>query len=165
MSDSSGPRVLEGDFSTPGEASIAIVAARFNEFIVNRLVEGAIDGLVRHGVSATRITLIRVPGAFELPLALKRAAKSGKFAAVIALGAVIRGSTPHFDYVCSEAARGAGAATAETGVPVLFGVLTTDSIEQAIERAGTKAGNKGFEAALGAIEMINLGRALSAAGL
>jgi 6,7-dimethyl-8-ribityllumazine synthase len=160
-----GVRVIEGDFSAPKDAAIALVAARFNDFIVERLVAGAIDGLTRHGVPKSSITLIRAPGAFELPLALMRAAKSGKFAAVIALGAVIRGSTPHFDYVCSEAARGSAAATQETGVPVLFGVLTTDTIEQAIERAGTKAGNKGFDAALAAIEMINLSRALAAHGL
>jgi 6,7-dimethyl-8-ribityllumazine synthase len=165
MSELPGIRVIEGDFSAPADASVAIVAARFNEFIVARLVEGAIDGLTRHGVPRANITLIRTPGAFEMPLALRRAAKSGQFAAVIALGAVIRGSTPHFDYVCSEVARGSGAATQETGVPVLFGVLTTDTIEQAIERAGTKAGNKGFDSALAAIEMINLGRSLSASGL
>ena len=160
-----GVRVIEGDFSAPQGAAVAIVAARFNDFIVDRLVEGAIDGLVRHGVAKSAITVIWAPGAFELPFALRRAAKSGKFAAVIALGAVIRGSTPHFDYVCNEAARGTAAATQDSGVPVLFGVLTTDSIEQAIERAGTKAGNKGFEAALAAIEMINLGKALTAQGL
>jgi 6,7-dimethyl-8-ribityllumazine synthase len=160
-----GVRVIEGDFSAPQGAAVAIVAARFNDFIVERLVEGAIDGLARHGIAKSKITLIRVPGAFEMPLALRRAAKSGQFAAVLALGAVIRGSTPHFDYVCNEAARGTAAATQETGVPVLFGVLTTDSIEQAVERAGTKAGNKGFEAALAAIEMINLTKALSAHGL
>lgn len=165
MSDTSPPRVIEGDFRTPDDAAVALVAARFNDFIVARLVEGAIDGLVRHGVPTSRIAIIRTPGAFEMPLALRRAATSGKFAAVIALGAVIRGSTPHFDYVCSEVARGAGAATHESGVPVLFGVLTTDTIEQAVERAGTKAGNKGFEAALAAIEMINLSRALTAHGL
>jgi len=158
-------RLVEGDYAAPGEAAFAIVAARFNDFIVARLVEGAIDGLTRHGVAKSRITLIRTPGAFEMPLALRRAAKSGQFAAVLALGAVIRGSTPHFDYVCSEVARGCGAATQETGVPVLFGVLTTDTIEQAVERAGTKAGNKGFDAALAAIEMVNLDRALSAQGL
>ena len=169
MSESHAPfekiGLIEGDYAAPGEAAFAIVAARFNDFIVARLVEGAIDGLTRHGVPKERITLIRTPGAFEMPLAISRAAKSGQFAAVLALGAVIRGSTPHFDYVCSEVARGCGAATSETGVPVLFGVLTTDTIEQAVERAGTKAGNKGFDAALAAIEMINLGRALSAHGL
>jgi 6,7-dimethyl-8-ribityllumazine synthase len=158
-------RVIEGDFSAPSDASVAIVAGRFNDFIVDRLVEGAVDGLTRHGVAKAKITVIYTPGAFELPFALRRAAKSGKFAAVIALGAVIRGSTPHFDYVCNEAARGTAFASQESGIPVLFGVLTTDSIEQAIERAGTKAGNKGFEAALAAIEMINLAKSLSQHGL
>ena len=164
-SGASGMRVIEGDYAAAHDTTIAIVAARLVEFIVGRLVEGAIDGLTRHGVLRSNITLIRTPGAFELSLALRRAAKSGQFAAVIALGAVIRGSTPHFDYVCSEAARGCATATSETGVPVLFGVLTTDTIEQAIERAGTKAGNKGFDAALAAIEMVSLGRALSAHGM
>jgi 6,7-dimethyl-8-ribityllumazine synthase len=169
MSDTSassapGIRVIEGDYSTPKDASVAIVAARFNEFIVARLIEGAVDALTRHGLRRSHITLIRTPGAFEMPLALRRAANSGQFAAVIALGAVIRGSTPHFDYVCSEVARGSGAATQESGVPVLFGVLTTDTIEQAVERAGTKAGNKGFDAGLAAIEMINLSRAMSVHG-
>ncbi|MDB4977574.1 MAG: 6,7-dimethyl-8-ribityllumazine synthase [Myxococcaceae bacterium] len=160
-----GVRLIEGDFSAPKDAKIAIVAARFNEFIVARLIEGAIDGLTRHGISPSNITLIRTPGAFEMPLTLRRAANSQQFAALIALGAVIRGSTPHFDYVCSEAQRGASAASQESGVPVIFGVLTTDSIEQAVERAGTKAGNKGFDAALAAVEMVNLGRALTAHGL
>jgi 6,7-dimethyl-8-ribityllumazine synthase len=160
-----GVSLIEGDFSAPRGAAFAIVAARFNELIVARLIEGAIDGLTRHGVTRGDITLIRTPGAFELPLALSRAAKSGKFAAVIALGAVIRGSTPHFDYVCSEVQRGAGTASHESGVPVLFGVLTTDTIEQAVERAGTKAGNKGFDSALAALEMVNLVRSLSAQGL
>ncbi len=138
--------------------------ARFNHFITDRLLEGAIDGLVRHGVPRESVTVVRTPGAYELPFAVRRLAKSGELDAVIALGAVIRGSTPHFDYVAGEAARGCGAAMQESGVPVLFGVLTTDTIEQAIERAGTKAGNKGWESALGAIEMVNLARALSAAG-
>jgi 6,7-dimethyl-8-ribityllumazine synthase len=160
-----GMRVIEGDYGAPKDAAIAIVAARFNEFIVGRLIEGAVDGLTRHGVQRSKLTLIRTPGAFEMSLAIRRAASSGQFAAVIALGAVIRGSTPHFDYVCSEVARGCAAATQETGIPVLFGVLTTDTIEQAIERAGTKAGNKGFDAALAAVEMISLSRALSAHGM
>jgi len=165
MSTPASVRVIEGDFSAPSGASVAIVAARFNHFVVDALVEGAIDGLVRHGIALSAITLVRTPGAVEISLAVNRLAKSGKFDAVIALGAVIRGSTPHFDYVCSEVNRGCGAATQATGVPVVFGVITTESIEQAIERSGTKAGNKGFEAALSAVEMINLGRALSAAGL
>jgi 6,7-dimethyl-8-ribityllumazine synthase len=165
MTDPTVLRTIEGDFSAPKDAAIAIVAARFNDFIVDKLVAGAVDGLTRHGVPQSAITLVRTPGAFELSLVAMRLAKSGKFAAVIVLGAVIRGSTPHFDYVCGEAAKGSGAASVESGIPVIFGVLTTDNIEQAIERAGTKAGNKGFDAALAAIEMVNLSRALSAAGL
>lgn len=158
-------RSIEGDFSAPKDAAFAIVAARFNDFIVENLVSGAVDGLGRHGIPKSAITVVRTPGAFELPLVAQRLAKSGKFAAVLALGAVIRGSTPHFDYVCSAAASGCSNAMMQSGVPVIFGVLTTDSIEQAVERAGTKAGNKGFDAALAAIEMVNLSRALSAAGL
>jgi 6,7-dimethyl-8-ribityllumazine synthase len=155
---------LEGSYLAPEGARFGIVVARFNHFITDRLLEGAIDGLVRHGVPRESVTVVRTPGAYELPFAVRRLAKSGELDAVIALGAVIRGSTPHFDYVAGEAARGCGAAMQESGVPVLFGVLTTDTIEQAIERAGTKAGNKGWESALGAIEMVNLARALSAAG-
>ncbi len=165
MSNSPSLRQFEGDFAAPKDAEIAIVAARFNDFIVDKLVSGALDGLRRHGIPEAKVTLVRTPGAFELPLIAQRLAKTGQFAAVIALGAVIRGSTPHFDYVCSEAAKGCGVAMMQTGVPVIFGVLTTDSIEQAVERAGTKAGNKGFDAALSAVEMVNLGRALTAAGL
>jgi 6,7-dimethyl-8-ribityllumazine synthase len=159
MSDS-----LEGSYLTPEGARFGIVVGRFNHFVTDRLLEGAIDGLLRHGVPRESITVVRTPGAFEIPFAVRRMAKSGKVDAVIALGAVIRGSTPHFDYVAGEAAKGCGAAMQESGVPVLFGVLTTDTIEQAIERSGTKAGNKGWEAALGAIEMINLSRAMTAAG-
>lgn len=155
----------EGHFRAPKTARFAIVAGRFNHFVVDRLVEGANDALVRHGVSAEQIDTILVPGAFELPWAVKRACDSGKFAAVIALGAVIRGSTPHFDYVAGEAAKGSAQAMRDSGVPVLFGVLTTDSIEQAVERAGTKAGNKGFEAALAALEMVGLAEAMTADGL
>lgn len=165
MSEPHDVRVIEGDFSAPEGVSVAIVAARFNDFIVDKLVAGAIDGLVRHGVPRSAITLVRTPGAFEVGLAAQRLTRSGKFAAVIALGAVIRGSTPHFDYVCGEVAKACSSAMLQSGVPVIFGVLTTDSIEQAVERAGTKAGNKGFDAALGAVEMINLGRALTAQGL
>ncbi len=165
MSDTQAVRRIEGGFSAPAEARVAIVAARFNDFIVDKLIEGAIDGLTRHGLPQASITVARTPGAFELPLITERLAKSGQFGAVIALGAVIRGSTPHFDYVCSSVSSGCARAMSETGVPVIFGVITTDSIEQAIERAGTKAGNKGFDAALAALEMINLGRALSAQGL
>jgi 6,7-dimethyl-8-ribityllumazine synthase len=165
MSDTQAVRRIEGGFGAPSDVQVAIVAARFNDFIVDKLIDGAIDGLTRHGLPQGAITVARTPGAFELPLVAQRLAKSGKFGAVIALGAVIRGSTPHFDYVCSAASSGCANAMAQTGVPVIFGVITTDSIEQAIERAGTKAGNKGFDAALSALEMINLGRALSAQGL
>jgi 6,7-dimethyl-8-ribityllumazine synthase len=165
MSDPTVTRSIEGDFSTPKDAAFAIVAARFNDFIVDKLIAGAVDGLTRHGVPKDAITLVRTPGAFELGLIAQRLAVSGKFAAVIALGAVIRGATPHFDHVCSAAAGSCSSAALDSGLPVIFGVLTTDSIEQAVERAGTKAGNKGFDAALAAIEMVNLSRALSAAGL
>ncbi len=135
---------------------VAIVAARFNEFIVSKLISGALDGLKRRGVKDEDIELAWVPGAFEIPLIAKKLADSGKYDAVICLGAVIRGATPHFDYVASEVSKGVAQTALESGVPVMFGVLTTDSIEQAIERAGTKAGNKGAECAEGAIEMINL---------
>ena len=135
---------------------IGIAAARFNEFIVSKLVSGAEDGLQRHGVKESDIDLVWVPGAYELPLAAKKMAQSGKYDAVICLGAVIRGSTPHFDYVCAEVSKGVANVSLDSEVPVIFGVITTDSIEQAIERAGTKAGNKGFDAASTAIEMANL---------
>lgn len=139
---------------------VGIVAARFNEFIVSKLLDGCQDGLLRHGVRTEDISVAWVPGAFEIPLIAARMAKSGRYDAVIALGAVIRGSTSHYDYVCSEVSKGIAHASLESGVPVMFGVLTTDTIEQAIERAGTKAGNKGAECAQGAIEMVNLLRAL-----
>ncbi len=148
-------QILEGDFATP-EGRFAIVAGRFNGFVVEPLVHGARDALVRHGVSDDAIDLVKVPGAWEIALVARKLADSGDYAAVIALGAVIRGSTPHFDYVAGESAKGLAQAALSTGVPVIFGVLTTDSIEQAIERAGTKAGNKGADAALAAIEMVNL---------
>lgn len=164
MADSSEVQVIEGSFSVPDGARFAIVASRFNAFVVERLVEGAIDGLRRHGVEAARITVVRVPGAWETPFVCARLTKSKKFDAVIALGAVIRGATAHFDYVAGEAAKGTAQASASSSVPVIFGVLTTDTIEQAVERAGTKAGNKGFDAALAAIEMVSLGRALGDAG-
>ena len=138
------------------EVKIGIVAARFNEFIVSKLVSGAVDGLVRHDIPEENITLAWVPGAFEIPLAAKKMAKSGKYDAVICVGAVIRGATSHYDYVCAEVSKGIASVSLETEVPVMFGVVTTDTIEQAIERAGTKAGNKGYDCALGAIEMINL---------
>lgn len=155
---------VEGTYETPDGARFALVVARFNHFITDRLLEGAIDALVRHGVPRDHLIVARTPGAFEIPMVVKRFAASGKVDAVIALGAVIRGATPHFDYVAGEAARGCGAAMYETGVPVAFGVLTTDTIEQAIERAGSKAGNKGWEAALSAIEMVNLRRTMETAG-
>lgn len=150
-------KVLEGNVVAE-DVKIAIVGARFNEFIVSKLISGAQDGLVRHGVDDDNITLAWVPGAFEIPLAAKKLAKSGKYDAVICLGAVIRGATSHYDYVCAEVSKGIAAVSLETGIPVMFGILTTDNIEQAIERAGTKAGNKGYDCALGAIEMINLTR-------
>jgi 6,7-dimethyl-8-ribityllumazine synthase len=146
---------IEGEFAA-GEARFALVASRFNGFIVESLVAGAVDVLRRHGVAAERITLVRVPGAWELPLAVQRVAASGNYDAVVALGAVIRGSTPHFEHVAGECTKGLSAVALQTGVPVGFGVLTVDTIEQAIERAGTKAGNKGADAALSALEMLNL---------
>ena len=142
------------------DIKVGIVAARFNEFIVSKLLSGCEDALLRHGVDAADISVAWVPGAFEIPLIASKLAQSGKYDAVIALGAVIRGSTSHYDYVCSEVSKGLAQASLSSGVPVLFGVLTTDTIEQAIERAGTKAGNKGAECAQGAIEMVNLIRTL-----
>lgn len=147
--------VLEGKLVAEG-AKIGIVAARFNEFIVSKLVSGAVDGLVRHDVKEEDISVAWVPGAFEIPVIAKKMAKSGKYDAVICLGAVIRGATSHYDYVCNEVSKGIAAVSLETEIPVLFGVVTTENIEQAIERAGTKAGNKGYDCALSAIEMINL---------
>jgi 6,7-dimethyl-8-ribityllumazine synthase len=158
-------RVIEGNLVVPSGARFAIVASRFNHFVVDRLVEGAMDALVRHGAEPKTITVVRVPGAWELPLVARRLAASAKLDAVIALGAVIRGSTPHFDYVAGEATKGLSAAAGASRVPIAFGVLTTDTIEQAIERAGTKAGNKGWDAAVCAIEMVALARALDEAGL
>ena len=143
------------------DIKIGIVAARFNEFIVSKLVSGAQDALVRHGVSDEDIALAWVPGAFESPLAAKRMAESGKYDAVITLGAVIRGATSHYDFVCSEVSKGVANVALGADIPVMFGVLTTDTIEQAIERAGTKAGNKGAECAQGAIEMVNLLREMA----
>ena len=135
---------------------IGIVAARFNEFITSKLLGGALDGLKRHNVNENDIDVAWVPGAFEIPLIASKMAKSGNYDAVICLGAVIRGATSHYDYVCNEVSKGIATISLETGVPVMFGVVTTDNIEQAIERAGTKAGNKGYDCALGAIEMVNL---------
>lgn len=138
------------------ERRYGIVVGRFNEFISSKLLSGALDALKRHGAKEEEIEVAWVPGAFEIPLIAHKMAASGKYDAVITLGAVIRGSTPHFDYVCNEAAKGVATASQQTGVPVIFGILTTDTIEQAVERAGTKAGNKGWEAAMSAIEMANL---------
>ena len=152
-------KIYEGKLVSEG-IRVGIVAARFNEFIVSKLLSGCEDGLLRHGVRSEDIAVAWVPGAFEIPMAAQAMAKSGKYDAVIALGAVIRGATSHYDYVCSEVAKGVAAAGLQSGVPVLFGVLTTDTIEQAIERAGTKAGNKGAECAQGAIEMADLFRSM-----
>jgi len=160
MSDN-GIKTIEGALGDSG-GRYAILATRWNAFIVDRLVEGAIDTLKRQGVSDASITLIKVPGAYELPVVAQRAASSEKFDAIICLGAVIRGSTAHFDYVAGEAAKGIAAVGMDFDMPVIFGVLTTDTIEQAIERAGTKAGNKGAESAATAIEMVNLMRGLEA---
>ncbi|MCZ7605902.1 MAG: 6,7-dimethyl-8-ribityllumazine synthase [Planctomycetota bacterium] len=152
-------RVIEGNL-VAADARFAIVAGRFNEFLVKHLVEGALDGIRRHGGDVGKVTLAWVPGAFEIPLAAKKLAESGKYDAVICLGAVIRGSTPHFEYVAGEAAKGIGHVGISTGVPCIFGVITTDNLEQAIERCGSKMGNKGFEAAVTAIELVNLFRQL-----
>jgi 6,7-dimethyl-8-ribityllumazine synthase len=146
---------LEGHLQGAGR-KIAIVVARFNSFISEKLLEGAIDSLIRSGVADDDIVVARVPGAFEIPLMAQKMARSGKYHAVICLGTVIRGATPHFDYVAAEVAKGTAQVMLDTGIPVLFGVLTTETIEQAIERAGTKAGNKGSDAAVAALEMINL---------
>ena len=148
-------KVFEGNFDGKG-LKIAIVASRFNEFIGSKLLSGAIDELRRHGVDESNIDVVWVPGAFEIPIVAKKCAASGKYNAIITLGAVIKGSTSHYDYVCAEVSKGVAAVGLETGVPVIFGVLTTDNIEQAIERAGTKSGNKGSDAAKSAIEMTNL---------
>jgi len=152
-------RIIEGVLNCQGMKA-ALVAGRYNDFIVSRLLDGAIDVLVRHGAREEDITIIRVPGAFEIPQATARAAKAGKYDMVIALGAVIRGSTPHFDFIASETAKGVAQVSLDVSIPVTFGVLTTDTLEQAIERAGSKAGNKGAEAAMSAIEMANLLRQL-----
>jgi 6,7-dimethyl-8-ribityllumazine synthase len=153
------PQFFEGNLDAKG-LKFGIVVARFNSFISDRLLEGALDSLIRHGAADKDIHVARVPGAFEIPLAAKKLAQAGKYDAVICLGAVIRGSTPHFDFVSAEVSKGVAMVSLESGVPVIFGVLTTDTIEQAVERAGTKAGNKGFEAAAGAIETANLLKAL-----
>jgi 6,7-dimethyl-8-ribityllumazine synthase len=145
-------KILQGELRAEG-LKFAIIVSRFNDFITGRLLEGAIDGLVRHGAKEEDISVIKVPGAYEIPLTAKKVASAGSYNALICLGTVIRGATPHFDYVAAEVSKGIAAASMETGVPIAFGVLTTDTIEQAVERAGTKSGNKGFDAAMTAIEM------------
>ena len=152
-------KTFEGKLVSSG-IKVGIVVARFNEFITSRLLGGALDGLKRRGVEEEHIHTAWVPGAFEIPLIASKMAKSGSYDAVICLGAVIRGSTSHYDYVCNEVSKGIAAVSLETGVPVMFGVITTENIEQAIERSGSKAGNKGFECAEGAVEMVNLIRSL-----
>jgi 6,7-dimethyl-8-ribityllumazine synthase len=170
-------RVIEGTLVVPKGARFALVASRFNHFIVDRLVEGALDALARHGADPGNVTLVRVPGAWEIPVVVGRLCQSPMgavppnprrekaFDAIVAVAAVIRGSTPHFDYVAAEVSKGIATVSQKTGVPVAFGVLTTDTIEQAVERAGTKAGNKGWDAAVSAIEMVSLAAALDGAGL
>lgn len=153
------PQFFEGNLDATGR-KFGIVVSRFNSFICERLLEGAVDALVRHGASDTDISVARVPGAYEIPLFAKKMAETGNYDALICLGAVIRGSTPHFDYVAAEVSKGVASVSLESGIPIAFGVLTTDTIEQAVERAGTKAGNKGFEAATTAIESVNLLKAL-----
>jgi len=155
------PKIYEGGFQAQGK-KFAIVTSRFNDFITAKLVDGALDALVRCGCSDADIDIVKVPGAFEIPMAAKKVAEKRKHDAIICLGAVIRGATPHFEYVSGEATKGIAMVSLETGVPVIFGVLTTDTIEQAIERAGTKAGNKGFSSAMDAVEMVNLTCALEA---
>jgi len=149
------PKVVEGRLSAEG-FRFAIIVSRFNDFICSRLMEGAMDALIRHGSDEEKIFIIKVPGAFEMPLAAKKLAQGGSYDAVICLGAVIRGATPHFDYVAAEVSKGIASVALESDIPVTFGVLTTDNLEQAIERAGSKSGNKGYEAAMAAIEMANL---------
>lgn len=153
------PQFFEGNLDAKGQ-KFGIVVSRFNSFICERLLEGAVDAIIRHGGDDSQIHVARVPGAFEIPLAAKKMAETGKYDAIVCLGAVIRGNTPHFDYVASEVSKGVASVSLDSGVPIAFGVLTTDTIEQAVERAGTKAGNKGFEAAVTAIETVNLIKAL-----
>jgi 6,7-dimethyl-8-ribityllumazine synthase len=157
-------QVIEGKFSALPNARFAIVATRWNEFIVDRLVEGAIDGLRRHGVDDAQITHVKVPGSFEIPVACKQLIDAGGVDAILALGCVIRGATAHFEYVAGSVTSGCSQLAVSSGIPVVFGVLTTDTIEQAVERAGTKAGNKGFEAATVAIEMVSLKAEIAARG-
>ena len=149
-------QIMEGKVVAPEGMRVGIVASRFNAFIVQKLLDGAVDGLVRHGVQEQNITACWVPGAFEIPLAAQKMARSEQYDAVICVGAVIRGSTTHYEYVCAEVSKGIAAVGLQTGKPVLFGVITTENIEQAIERSGSKAGNKGYDCALSAIEMVNV---------
>jgi 6,7-dimethyl-8-ribityllumazine synthase len=157
-------RTVEGNLVVPKGARFAIVASRFNHFIVDHLTAGALDAFARHGAEPETVMVVRVPGAWEIPLALQRLARSKKLDGIVAVAAVIRGSTPHFDYVAGEVSKGTASVSLETGVPIAFGVLTTDTIEQAVERAGTKAGNKGWDAACTVIEMVSLHRALGEHG-
>jgi len=153
------PKIIEGKLDAKG-LRVGLLVSRFNSFVSDRLVEGAIDALLRHGGEKDDINIVRVPGAFEIPPTAKQMAESGRYDAVVCLGAVIRGATPHFEYVSAEVSKGVASVSIDSGIPVTFGVLTTDTIEQAIERAGSKAGNKGFDAAVAAIEMANLYKAL-----
>ena len=153
------PKIIEGKLDAKG-LRVGLLVSRFNSFISDRLVEGAIDGLLRHNAEKEVINIVRVPGAYEIPPAAKKMAESGRYDAIVCLGAVIRGATPHFDYVSAEVSKGVASVSLDSGIPVAFGVLTTDTIEQAIERAGSKAGNKGFDAAMAAVEMANLYKAL-----
>lgn len=148
-------KVIQGELQAKGLA-FGIVVSRFNDFITSKLLDGAVDALIRHGAKEDDIDVVKVPGAFEIPLAAKKLAAKGTYQAIICLGTVIRGSTPHFDYVAAEVSKGVASASLDTGVPIAFGVLTTDTIEQAVERAGTKSGNKGFDSAMTAIEMAQL---------
>ena len=155
-------RTIEGALAVPAGTRFAVIAARFNHFIVDPLIAGAMDALARHGASLEDVTLVKVPGAWEMPLVAQKLAATKRFDAIVAVGCVIRGSTPHFDYVAGEVSKGLAMVSLSHGLPVAFGVLTTDSIEQAIERAGTKAGNKGWDAAMSAIEMVAVSRAIEA---
>lgn len=153
------PKIIEGKLDAKG-LRVGLLVSRFNSFVSDRLVEGAIDALLRHGAEKDDINIVRVPGAFEIPPTAKQMAESGRYDAIVCLGAVIRGATPHFEYVSAEVSKGVASVSIDSGIPVTFGVLTTDTIEQAIERAGSKAGNKGFDAAVAAVEMANLYKAL-----
>jgi 6,7-dimethyl-8-ribityllumazine synthase len=156
------PQIIDANLSAQGK-KFGIIVSRFNDFITSKLVEGALDALIRSGAQDQDIVIVKVPGAFETPLAAQKMAAARQYDAIICLGAVIRGATSHYDYVCAEVSKGIASVSLESGLPVMFGILTTETIEQAIERAGTKAGNKGFDTALGAIEMANLGEILGKA--